>query len=59
MITKIHNYISESIKELKKVNWMSLSETWKLTMEVILFAVVFAVIYGIADFVFLKIIFIK
>ncbi|MEK7673689.1 MAG: preprotein translocase subunit SecE [Patescibacteria group bacterium] len=59
MFRKLQNYISESMKELKKVSWLNLAETWRLTLQVVLFAVIFSAIYGIADFVFLKLIFIK
>jgi len=59
MIGKIQAYFSDSAKELRKVNWLTLPETLRLTTEVICFAVLFAIIYGIADFVFLKIIFIR
>ena len=59
MISKLQTYFSDSAKELRKVNWLTLPETLRLTAEVICFAIAFAVIYGIADFVFLKIIFIR
>lgn len=59
MIGKLQAYFSDSAKELRKVNWLTLPETLRLTTEVICFAILFAIIYGIADFVFLKIIFIR
>ncbi len=59
MINRIQSYFSDSAKELRKVNWLTLPETLRLTTEVICFAVLFAIIYGIADFIFLKIIFIR
>ncbi|MGC8981504.1 MAG: preprotein translocase subunit SecE [Minisyncoccia bacterium] len=49
MIEKIINYVKESINELKKVSWLTPSETKKITIEVILFSFLLAVIYGITD----------
>ncbi|KKS19165.1 MAG: hypothetical protein UU76_C0004G0004 [Parcubacteria group bacterium GW2011_GWC1_41_7] len=59
MIGKISRYLSESFTELKKVNWLTSAETLRVTSQVVLFAVLFSAIFGIADFVFLKLIFIK
>ncbi len=53
---KIRDYIIESVNELKKVNWISLKETQRLTINVILFSILFAIIYGILDFIFSRII---
>jgi len=57
MKDKIINYLKESIGELKKVNWISLKDTQKLTLNVILFSLLFVFIYGILDFIFSRFIF--
>jgi len=56
MKEKIINYFKESITELKKVNWISLKDTQQLTLNVILFSLLFVIIYGILDFLFSRII---
>lgn len=43
-------YFRESWKELRQVTWPSRTDTWKLTLAVILFAVVFGVLVSIVDF---------
>jgi len=57
MKDKIINYLKESTGELKKVNWISLKDTQKLTLNVILFSLLFVFIYGILDFIFSRFIF--
>jgi preprotein translocase SecE subunit len=42
--------------EAKKVNWLTKSETKKLTIEVILFTFTFVLIYGFFDSVFARLI---
>ena len=60
MIERVKNYLKESIIEFKKVNWLTLKETTDLTIKVILFTILFAIFYGIIDFVLSRvIIFIK
>ncbi|GIW66446.1 MAG: hypothetical protein KatS3mg095_0344 [Candidatus Parcubacteria bacterium] len=59
MTKNILNYIKESFNELKKINWLSLTETINLTLNIILFVIVFALIYWLFDFILLKIIFIR
>jgi preprotein translocase SecE subunit len=49
MIEKIINYIKESINEAKKVSWLTPNETKKITIEVILFSLLLAIIYGLTD----------
>jgi preprotein translocase SecE subunit len=49
MIEKIINYIKESINEIKKVSWLTPNETKKITIEVILFSLLLAIIYGLTD----------
>jgi len=43
-------YFRESWKELRQVTWPSRSETWKLTLAVILFAVIFGLLVSVVDF---------
>ncbi|GIW66073.1 MAG: hypothetical protein KatS3mg094_592 [Candidatus Parcubacteria bacterium] len=57
MIKFILNYFRESINELKKVNWLSLNETISLTINIIIFTSIFALIYWLFDYILLKIIF--
>jgi preprotein translocase SecE subunit len=54
-IEKIKNYLKESFLELKKVKWLTRQETIDLTLQVILFSLIFVVIYGIFDAILLKI----
>ena len=56
MIEVIKNYLKESISEFKKVNWLTWKETVDLTVKVILFTILFAIFYGIIDFVLSRII---
>jgi preprotein translocase SecE subunit len=57
MVEKIKNYLKESFLELKKVKWLTREETINLTLEVIIFSLVFVVIYGIFDALVVKILF--
>lgn len=54
-IGKIKNYLKESFLELKKVKWLSRADTLNLTVEVIIFALIFAAIYGLFDAILVKI----
>ena len=49
---RISNYISLSIAELKKVVWPTPRQAANLTVVVIIFSVIVAVIIGTFDFVF-------
>jgi preprotein translocase SecE subunit len=49
MVEKIKNYLKESFLELKKVKWLTKEDTINLTLEVIIFSLIFVVIYGIFD----------
>jgi preprotein translocase SecE subunit len=57
MVEKIKNYLKESFLELKKVKWLTREETISLTLEVIIFSLIFVVIYGIFDALVVKILF--
>jgi preprotein translocase SecE subunit len=57
MVEKIKNYLKESFLELKKVKWLTREETINLTLEVIIFSLIFVVIYGIFDALVVKILF--
>jgi preprotein translocase SecE subunit len=57
MVEKIKNYLKESFLELKKVKWLTREETINLTLEVIIFSLIFVVIYGIFDALVLRILF--
>ncbi len=49
IINKIKSYLQDSWQETRKVNWLTKDETIKLTIEVILFSLTFALIYGVVD----------
>lgn len=49
IINKIKSYLQDSWQETRKVNWLTKDETIKLTVEVILFSLTFALIYGVVD----------
>ena len=55
MLEKIQNYLKESFLELKKVKWLTKEETINLTLEVIIFSLIFVVIYGIFDAILVRI----
>ncbi|GIW67496.1 MAG: hypothetical protein KatS3mg096_364 [Candidatus Parcubacteria bacterium] len=57
MLVKIQNYLKESFLELKKVKWLTREETFNLTLEVIIFSLIFVVIYGVFDSVLVRILF--
>jgi preprotein translocase SecE subunit len=57
MVEKIKNYLKESFLELKKVKWLTREETINLTLEVIIFSLIFVIIYGIFDALMVKILF--
>jgi preprotein translocase SecE subunit len=56
MIEKIINYVKDSINEIKKVSWLTPKETKKITIEVILFSLLLAIIYGLTDTFFSRLI---
>mgnify|MGYP001558694604 CR=1 FL=1 len=51
---KITEYINETRGEMKHVNWPSKKLTTRFTVLVILVSVLTAVILGVSDFVFSK-----
>ena len=57
MVERIKNYLKESFWELKKVKWLTKEETINLTLEVILFSLIFIFIYGIFDALLVRILF--
>jgi preprotein translocase SecE subunit len=57
MFEKIKNYLKESFLELKKVKWLTKEDTINLTLEVIIFSLIFVVIYGIFDALMVSILF--
>jgi len=57
MVEKIKNYLKESFLELKKVKWLTREETINLTLEVIIFSLIFVLIYGIFDALVVRILF--
>jgi preprotein translocase SecE subunit len=57
MVDKIKNYLKESFLELKKVKWLTKEDTINLTLEVIIFSLIFVVIYGIFDSLVVSILF--
>jgi preprotein translocase SecE subunit len=57
MFEKIKNYLKESFLELKKVKWLTKEDTINLTLEVIIFSLIFVVIYGIFDSLVVSILF--
>jgi preprotein translocase SecE subunit len=57
MVERIKNYLKESFLELKKVKWLTREETINLTLEVIIFSLIFVVIYGIFDALVVRILF--
>lgn len=56
-LDRIKNYLKDSLIELKKVKWLTRQETINLTLEVLIFAFIFLVIYGIFDYLFVSLLF--
>ncbi len=50
MIQKFINFLKEVKVELKKVNWLSLNQTIRYTLLVILISIVVAAFLGMVDF---------
>ncbi len=55
MIERVKKYISESVNELKKVNWLSKNEVLSFSLKVIIFSLLMALILGIFDAIILNI----
>ncbi len=51
------NYLKDSFNELKKVNWLSREETVNLTIEVLIFSLIFVILYGIFDAIIIQLLF--
>ena len=51
LISKITNYIRDSITELKKVTWPTKKQTTEYTLLVIGISLVLAVFIGIVDYI--------
>jgi preprotein translocase subunit SecE len=49
-LSRIKNYIKESVGELKKVSWPKKDEIVSSTWVVIVFIILFSVILGLIDF---------
>lgn len=56
MKEKIINYLRESYAEFKKVRWLTPSETFYWTLNIILFILIFSIFYGVIDFILARII---
>jgi preprotein translocase subunit SecE len=53
---RLSRWFRETIGELRKVNWPTPQETWNLTKVVLLVMFVMAILLGLLDFIFSKII---
>ncbi|MDD3487898.1 MAG: preprotein translocase subunit SecE [Candidatus Pacebacteria bacterium] len=53
-MSKITDYIKQSIVELKKVNWPTRQETIRYTLGVLVLAFIVAIILGFIDFGLLR-----
>jgi preprotein translocase subunit SecE len=56
IIDKIKNKIQEIILEGKKITWPTKNETIKFTLIVIVISIIFSVVLGLLDFIYIKII---
>jgi preprotein translocase SecE subunit len=52
MVTKLKNYIQDSVLELKKVNWLTRDEVVRYTVVVIFISIATAVFLGGLDYGF-------
>jgi preprotein translocase SecE subunit len=46
----VPKYFKNSWNELKQVTWPSRKETWKLTLAVFIFAIMFGLLVGVVDY---------
>jgi len=53
---RIQRFWRETVGELRKVTWPTQPEAWKMTRLVLIVMIVMAVILGILDFAFSKLI---
>ena len=53
-MSRITNYVKDTQAEMKHVNWPTRQQTIRFTVMVIAVSLVTAIILGIADFVFSK-----
>lgn len=51
----VPKYFKNSWQELRQVNWPSRKETWKLTLAVFMFAVIFGLLVAVTDYALDKI----
>jgi len=49
-LSRIKNYVKESVGELKKVSWPKKDEIVSSTWVVIVFIILFSIILGLIDF---------
>lgn len=54
IISKIKNYFEESFRELKKVNWLTKTETIHKTLGVLVLAFFIALVFGFLDFILVQ-----
>ena len=54
-MSKINDYIKESIEEMKKVTWPTKKETYHYTMLVIGISLGVAIFLGVLDYIFTQI----
>ncbi len=52
MVKSLRNYLIAAWAELGKVTWPTRRQAWRLTLMVIAFSAVFAIILGALDYVF-------
>jgi len=52
MVKSLHNYLIAAWAELGKVTWPTRRQAWRLTLMVIAFSAVFAVLLGLLDLIF-------
>lgn len=45
----IPNYVKESWRELRQVTWPGRRETWRLTLAVFIFAIIFGILVTVVD----------
>jgi preprotein translocase subunit SecE len=53
---KIAKFFKDVVRELKKVSWPTRKELWRYTVIVIVTIVIFAVLLGVYDFIWVRVI---
>jgi len=58
-LKQLKNYLQESLAELKKVKWLTLDETLKITSDVLMFVIIFVIFFAVLEIIFWLLVLVK